>query len=65
MYAVPWILGIAFLIACPQALPVALGAVAWLLADPVGTALLGAMFVASLIYAVTSGGRGYGVRKSW
>lgn len=57
MRTVAWILGIAFLIACPQALPLALATVAWLLTDLVGTALLGFMFVLSLVYSLASGYR--------
>lgn len=65
MTYVAWILGIAFLIACPQALPVALAVVAWLLTAQVGTAVLGALFLTSLVYVLGSGMRGYGARRAW
>lgn len=64
MNHVVWILGIAFFIACPQAFTVALATVAWLFVDPVGTTLLGVMFVASLAYSAARAGRGYGWRPA-
>lgn len=62
---VAWILGIAFVIACPQSLTAALATASWLLTDPAGTAVLGVLFVVSLAYAVASGVRGYGMRRAW
>ncbi|MEU6990353.1 hypothetical protein ABZ953_06780 [Streptomyces sp. NPDC046465] len=59
-----WILGIAFVIACPQALSVALAAFGWLFADPAGTTLLGLAFVASLLSCARSRYRGYTVGRS-
>ncbi|MET9550557.1 hypothetical protein ABZY36_35430 [Streptomyces sp. NPDC006627] len=58
-----WILGVAFVIACPQAVPVVLAAVVWLLTASVGTAVLGIAFAASLLSLAR--GRGYAVRRSW
>lgn len=52
------IFGILFLLACPQAVPAAFAALGWLLTSPVGTVALGAAFVLSLAYCLTSARRG-------
>lgn len=61
---VAWILGIAFVIACPQSLSVALATASWLLTDPAGTAVLGVLFVVSLAYSAATSFRGYGWRHA-
>lgn len=59
------VLGVLFLIACPQAVPAAFTVLGWLLTDPVGTVTLGAAFALSLAYSVAtwSSGRSWG--RSW
>jgi multisubunit Na+/H+ antiporter MnhG subunit len=59
------VLGILFVIACPQSLPAAFTVLGWLLTDPVGTATLGAAFVLSLVYSVATWSRGHGWGRSW
>lgn len=59
------ILGILFVIACPQVVPAAFVTLGWLLTNPVGTVALGAMFVLSLAYCISSARRGYGWGRSW
>ncbi|MCX5137603.1 hypothetical protein OOK06_36660 [Streptomyces sp. NBC_00340] len=54
------ILGILFVLACPQSIPAAFAVLGWMLTTPVGTVTLGAAFVLSLAYCLTSARQGIG-----
>lgn len=54
------VLGILFVLACPQSIPAAFAVLGWLLTNPVGTVTLGAGFVLSLAYCVSTARRGMG-----
>lgn len=59
------VLGILFVIACPQTVSAAFTVLGWLLTNPVGTVTLGAAFALSLIYTMATARRGYNWGRSW
>lgn len=61
-----WILGVLFVIACPQSIPAAATTLVWLLTTSAGAAVLGAALLVTLVYCAAARPR-YSVSwgRSW